>query len=125
MGESNEQVSISFTRSEYSTLEQKLEQMYNAEFDEIDNDVEEDMSIEDRHAERILNKTTLKNGHYQIGLPFKHNPSQLPYNLHTAEMRLKSLTSRMERNPISVGSTPVLWKNTKPKVQQEKLQTRS
>ena len=100
MGESSEQVSISFTRSEYSTLEHKLEQMYNAEFDEIDNDVEEDVSIENRHEERILNKTTtLQNGHYQIGLPFKHNPPQLPDNLHTAEMRLKSLKSRMERNP--------------------------
>ena len=74
--------------------------MYNTEFDEIDDDVEEDMSIEDRHAEKIMNETTtLKNGHYEIGLPFQHNPPQLPDNLHTAEMRLKSLKSKMERNP--------------------------
>ena len=43
MRESSEGVSVSFTRSEYSTLEHKSEPMYNAEFDKIDNDVEEDI----------------------------------------------------------------------------------
>ena len=49
-----EKVSVSFTRSEYSTFEHKLERMYNAEFDEIDEGVDEDTSIKDRHAEEIM-----------------------------------------------------------------------
>ena len=84
------------------------------------------MHSKDHHAGRILNKTTtLKNGHYQIGLLFKHKPLQLPDNHHTAEMQLKSLKSRMERNPDFRRKSTSVMENTKPKVQREKLQTRS
>jgi hypothetical protein len=100
MGESSGEVSVNFVRSEYSALEQTLERMFNAEFDEINDDVEEDMSIEDRYAHEIMGNTaTLKDVHYQIGLPFKRVPPQLPDNFHTAEMRLKSLKSKMEKKP--------------------------
>ena len=66
MRESSEGVSVSFTRLEYSTLEHKSEPMYNAEFDKIDNDVEEDMPIENCHAEKIINETILQDSNYQI-----------------------------------------------------------
>ena len=100
MGEPRcEQVSINSVRSEFDILDHKLERMYNAEFDDINDDIDENMSVEDRYAEEIMNKTTvLKNEHYEIGLPFKHNPPHLPDSLYTAEKRLESLKSKMERN---------------------------
>ena len=65
-----EKVSVSFTRSEYSTFEHELERMYNAEFVEIDEGVDEYTSIKDRHAEEIVVKTTiLKDEKYQLGYP--------------------------------------------------------
>ena len=91
MGESEKkQVSVSFARSEFDILDRKLERMYNAEFDDINDDVVENMSVEDRRAEDIMNMTTvLKDGHYQIGLPFKHNPPRFPDSLPTAKKRLE------------------------------------
>ena len=100
MGESaNQQVSVSFARSEFDILDRKLERMYNAEFDDINDDVVENMSMEDRRAEDIMNMTTvLKDGHYQIGLPFKHNPPRLPDSLPTAKKQLEYLKLKMERD---------------------------
>ncbi len=100
MGESaNKQVSVSFARSEFDILDRKLERMYNAEFDDINDDVVENMSVEDRRAEDIMNMTAvLKDGHYQIGLPFKHNPPRLPDSLPTAKKRLEYLKLKMERD---------------------------
>lgn len=100
MGEPRcEQVSINSVRSEFDILDHKLERMYNAEFDDINDDIDENMSVEDRYAKEIMNKTTvLKNEHYEIGLPFKRNPPHLPDSLYTAEKRLESLKSKMERN---------------------------
>ena len=78
----------------------KLERLFNAEFDDIKEDSEESMSIEDRVAkEMMIETTTLVDGHYQIGLPFKHNPPNLPDSLPTAKKRLQYLKDKMNRNP--------------------------
>ena len=93
-------VSVSFTRSEYDVLDRKMERMFNAEFDDI-KDLEESMSIEDRIAKQIMvETTTLKDGHYQIGLPFKHDPPHLPDSLPTARKRLEYLKSKMVKDPV-------------------------
>ena len=100
MGESEgKQVSINFTRSESDALNQKLEKMYNAEFQDLDNGVEESMSVEDRYAEEIMSRTTaFKDGHYRIGLPFKRKSLDLPNSRPMAEKRLESLKWKMQRD---------------------------
>jgi hypothetical protein len=47
----------------------------------------------------IIETTTLVDGHYQIGLPFEHNPPNLPDSLPTAKKRLQYLKDKMDRNP--------------------------
>ena len=95
----DENVSVSFTRSEYDVFDYKMERMFNAEFDDI-KDQEEGMSVEDCVARKMMvETTTLKDGHYQIGLPFKHDPPHLPDSLPTARKRLEYLKSKMLRDP--------------------------
>ncbi|XP_028415653.1 uncharacterized protein LOC114539014 [Dendronephthya gigantea] len=95
----DEKVSINYSRSEYEVLEQKLERMYNVEFNDLSDDVEENPSFQDRQAQEMMVETTvLKNGHYQVGLPFKHNTPHFTNSLPTAERRLSYLKSRMERD---------------------------
>ena len=100
MGESEgKQVSINFTRSESDALNQKLEKMYNAEFQDLDNRVEESMSVEDRYSEEIMSRTTaFKDGHYRIGLPFKRKSLDLPNSRPMAERRFESLKWKMQRD---------------------------
>ena len=94
------EVSVSFTRSEYDVLDRKMERMFHAEFDDI-KDLEESMSTEDRIANQIMvETTTLNDGHYQIGLPFKHDPPHLPDSLPTARKRLECLKSKMVKDPV-------------------------
>lgn len=61
--------------------------MFNADkLGDIIEDLEESMSVEDRVAQPIMIETTMfKYGHYQIELPFKHNPPHLQDSLRTAK----------------------------------------
>ena len=64
-------------------------------------DLEESISIEDRIEKPIMvETTTLKDGHYQIGLPFKHDKPHLPDSLPTARKRLEYLKSKMVKDPV-------------------------
>ena len=57
------------------------------------------MSVEDRYAERIINSTISKsNDHYSMGLLWKHDPPDLPFNRAMAEIRLRHLKRRLERD---------------------------
>jgi hypothetical protein len=49
--------------------------------------------------EMMIETTTLVDGHYQIGLPFKHSPPNLPDSLPTDKKRLQYLKDKMDRNP--------------------------
>ena len=68
-------------------LDHKMERMLNGEFDDIE-DLEESMSIEDRIAKQVMVETTTLNAHYQVGLPFRHDPQHLSDSLPTARKRL-------------------------------------
>ena len=57
------------------------------------------MSVEDRHAERIINSTISKsNDHYCMGLLWKHDPPVLPFNCPVAEIPLHHLKRQLERD---------------------------
>ena len=46
--------------------------MYNKEFEDMHSSSERSMSLEDRRALEVIERNvTLKNGHYEIALPWK------------------------------------------------------
>ena len=57
------------------------------------------MPVEDRYAERIINSTISKsNDHYSMGLLWKHDPPDLPFNRAMAEIHLRHLKQCLERD---------------------------
>ena len=58
------------------------------------------MSVEDHKALKIINNTILfADGHYQMGLLWKHEDPHLPFNRSLAETRLKALKGRFRQSP--------------------------
>ena len=58
------------------------------------------MSVEDQKAMEIIENTISKvDGHYQIGLLWKHEHPHLPCNRAAAEARLHHLKRRFSRHP--------------------------
>ena len=58
-------------------------------------------SIEDKRAEKIIESTIGKiDGHYQMGLLWKRCDPRFPNNRPVAEMRLRHLRRRLERDPV-------------------------
>lgn len=81
MGEPNSDgVHINFIRSDHEeTLSMQLEHLYNTEFKDTLMDVAESLSLEDQRAKKIMDESVvLVNGHYQLRLPFRHNPPVFP-----------------------------------------------
>ena len=57
------------------------------------------LSIEDQRAKQIMDETIdLKNGHYEVGLPWKHVPPYLPNNRPMAEARLRYLKNKFQKD---------------------------
>ncbi|XP_046855980.1 uncharacterized protein LOC124449080 [Xenia sp. Carnegie-2017] len=84
-----------------SSIRQQLQNLYNSEFSESAADVKECLSVEDRRAKAIMDRTVkLENHQYEIGLPWKYDDPLLPYNKSMAERRLAYLKKRLERDPI-------------------------
>lgn len=66
---------------------------------EGDSDETVTMSLDDKRAVHIWEETIChKDGHYQMGIPFKIRPPALPNNLSVAEFRLQSLRRRLLRD---------------------------
>ncbi|KAK3730132.1 hypothetical protein QZH41_004836 [Actinostola sp. cb2023] len=81
------------------TLLQPLQQFWKIEHGIASPDVKASMSVEDKHALSIMNKSVkLVDNHYQIGLPWKQEIPYLPNNRCLAEQRLKSLKKRFLRD---------------------------
>lgn len=102
MGELNgDGVHINFVRSDREEmLSKQLELLYNAEFKGTLVDVEESLSCEDQRAKQIMEESVaLVNGHYQLKLPFRHDPACFPESLPVARKRLHWLKRKMERDP--------------------------
>ena len=58
------------------------------------------MSQEDKKALSVFEESVhLKNGHYEVEIPWKNYPPCLPNNRPVAEHRLKLLKKKLTRNP--------------------------
>ncbi len=56
-------------------------------------------SLEDKRAEKVIERTIGKvDGHYQMGLLWEHGDTRLPDNRSVAEIRLRHLRRRLERD---------------------------
>lgn len=75
-----------------------LEQLYNQEFTEISTETT-DLSVEDRKwLQKVEGSIQLKNGHYEIGLPFKTDEPRLGSNKGQAIHRANSLKRKFLKN---------------------------
>ena len=78
-------------------LEDLFRRFCNREFDDVDDD--NAMSCDDKRALSVMENTIqLKNGHYELALPWKNPPPTLPKNRPLAERRLKFLKKRLEND---------------------------
>ena len=81
-------------------LEQQFKNYCNLEFNDTSYDPKPSMSQNDKRALRIMEDSVqLKDGHYEIGLPWKSYPPQLENNMSVAERRLSLLKKRLQREP--------------------------
>ncbi|KAK4467352.1 hypothetical protein MN116_000285 [Schistosoma mekongi] len=75
-----------------------LERLYNHEFSDVD-DLHKQHSVEDKKALSIVeSSTSLVDGHFQVGLPWKRGRPELPNNYEMAGRRLKCLRRRFARD---------------------------
>ena len=82
-------------------LSRQFERFCNQEFNDSSYDSKTSMSQNDRKALEIMQGTaTMKNGHYEIALPWKNYPPFLQNNKSLAEHRLKLLKRRLQRDPV-------------------------
>jgi len=90
-------VSVNFTDL---SLERKLERFWKVEADELLRDPRVGLSMNDKRVLDVYNKTITKNekGHYELEIPFKSYPLNLPDNRVLAEDRLSGLKKKLRRN---------------------------
>jgi hypothetical protein len=82
------------------TLDQQFESYCNLEFNDFKYDAKPTMSQNDRKALGIMEESvTIQNGHYEIALPWRSYPPNLPNNRTQAERRLELLKKRLSKNP--------------------------
>ena len=80
-------------------LSQQFAKFCNLEFSDSVYDKDPGMSKEDLHAMNIMEQSVkLKEGHYEIALPWRNVPPNLPDNRPLAEHRLKLLRRRLLKN---------------------------
>ncbi|KAK3754770.1 hypothetical protein QZH41_007277 [Actinostola sp. cb2023] len=81
-------------------LERQFRIYCNMEFNDSQYDGKTTMSQDDKQALSIMEETVqLKDGHYEMALPWKHSPPHLSNNKVVAEHRLKLLKRRLSRDP--------------------------
>ena len=77
-----------------------VQDFYNRDFSESIADHHTELSQEERlFIESVKKSVGLKNGHYEIALPFKDVQHPVPNNRVQAEQRLIWLEKRLEKNP--------------------------
>ena len=82
-------------------LDSKFRDFYNMEFNDLKaSDIHCEMSQEDKRALKLMeNSVQMIDGHYQLGLPWKKYPPDLPNNYALAEHRLNLLKRRLKKDP--------------------------
>ena len=99
MGSQSNQPHINFISEDYDLIAKQLEEIYNHDFNDLSTQTRSSMSKEDERALNIMQSTVrLIDGHYQLGLPWKHKTPCLPNNRSVAERRLHFLKRRLQGN---------------------------
>ena len=88
-----------FTQGErYEQLSQQVERFWKLESSGIYDD--KAMSVQDELVTVRWEKTAMfEDGHYTLPIPFRHEDPQLPDSKQMAELRLRSLRRKLEKNP--------------------------
>ena len=91
-------VNVHFTCHE-DPLQQQLKQFWESDYGGYLMDEKTGDSVEDIHALKTMqDSATIVEGHYEVGLPWRHWPPNLPNNRHVAEARLRYLKKKLEKN---------------------------
>ena len=81
-------------------ISKQLDQFLNFEFNESLADLKTGISKEDNKVLSVFEESVyLKDGHYEVEIPWKNYPPCLPNNRPVAEHRLKLLKKKLTRNP--------------------------
>ena len=81
-------------------LDHMFQRFCNMEFSDSLLDSKREISLDDKRALEIMESSAvLKEGHYEIALPWRYSPSSLPNNRVLAEHRLKLLRRRLAKDP--------------------------
>ena len=84
-----------------TALDQQFQRFCNMEFNDSLLDNERAMSLEDKRALNIMESTAvLKEGHYEIAMPWRYSPLCLPNNRILAVHRLELLRRRLVKDPV-------------------------
>ena len=84
-----------------TALDQQFQRFCNTEFNDSLLDNERAMSLEDKRALNIMESTAiLKEGHYEIAMPWRYSPLCLPNNRILAVHRLELLRRRLVKDPV-------------------------
>ena len=85
-------------------LNAQFEKFCNMEFNDSAFSSKTSMSQEDRRALDVMNESIkLEEGHYEMALPWRQHPPELPNNKSLAEHRLKLLKRRLTKDPLLHG----------------------
>ena len=89
-----------FIQSErHERLDRQVERVWKLESSELYDDSRA-MTVQDKLATTGWEKTaTYEDWHYTLPIPFRHEEPRLPDNRQMAELRLKSLQGKLEKNP--------------------------
>ena len=91
-------VNVHFTCYE-DPLQQQLKQFWESDYGGYLMDEKTGDSVEDRRALKIMKESTsIVEGHYEVGLPWRHWPPDLPNSRHLAEARLRYLKKKLEKD---------------------------
>lgn len=89
-----------FCNTSSGSLELQLSKFWKIESSETLAQETKELSVDDRKVVSLWEDTVrLKDGHYELGIPFKEQPLDLPDNREVAENRLQSLAKRLKRDP--------------------------
>lgn len=80
-------------------LQKQLERQWNVDFQDLNAPDAESASEDDKRALEIMqNSVSMVNGKYQLAVPWKSDPEDLPNNRRAAEVRLQHLRRKLQRN---------------------------
>ncbi|CAB3996126.1 Hypothetical predicted protein, partial [Paramuricea clavata] len=103
----NDGFSVNFTRVKDQTpvtvnddiLLHQLQRLWNTDFKDLKANDKVLASVEDERALHVMEKSVkLVNGHFQVALPWRKDPPDIPNDKIMAERRLRSLKNRLAKD---------------------------